>query len=130
MKKIIILIIVIIIAIVAWNYFSNEEVIPINEQESVETGTNLPSLGTLTPTVTPVATYISADGQTFDLVIVNNGEISAANIVLDGVNYTLNRVVAASGAKYEDAEGNILWENSGEITLTIGGVDRVFNLVQ
>jgi uncharacterized protein len=53
-------------------------------------------------------------------VIFVNSEPAFASISHLGRRQTLRRALAASGARYEDADGRVLWEHQGEATYRTG----------
>jgi heat shock protein HslJ/membrane-bound inhibitor of C-type lysozyme len=54
-----------------------------------------------------------------------------AQVTVEGETYDLDRVVSASGAKYESADGSVMfWEHQGEATLVINSQEIVVQSTQ
>lgn len=112
--------------------------LPTNESV-VDSGSNVEedtldvsNLQPMTPTVSSAGTYVAADGTSFSLVVVTNGDLSAANFELNGVSYALPQVESADGvlfADYGDAGNGISLALKGEEAIfTQGGVSTTYTV--
>lgn len=110
---------------------SDESVVASGANEEEVTG-DISNLQPMTPTVSPAITYVAADGTSFSLVVVTNGDLSAANFDLNGVSYSLPQVESSDSvlfADYGDAGDSISLALKGEEAIfTQGGVSTTYTI--
>lgn len=80
------------------------------------------------PEVAPV-NYVSEDG-TREFEVVFGEDTATVKDVTNNVTYEMTIAVSASGAKYEDAEGNFFWTKGEEFTFGKGEENICMGMVK
>jgi len=99
-KKLIVLILVIALGAFFWIYFSNSRIAENNNEN--------------------VFFFSCSDGV--EIKISYEKDTESAILLIEEEEYTVNRVISASGARYaNNNETIIFWEHQGEVMVEING---------